>query len=773
MKRSGMSLITAGVLLAAGLAWGLEPKEQLQFADGLYSRGLWEVALKEYQTYLAASPSGEGAMVEAVHYRMGECWRQLGKADEAESAYSRAYAESAAGEYHFRAGLRRAELMEAAGRLQDEVQLLTAMVSQGPSSDIDAACRYALGNAQVKAGQKGEGAETYAAVLKAHPGSPYAGYAALALAGLRQGVAGQEAGLEALYLVAVSNPASARVGAEGWFQLGDFYFRGKRFEQSARAYEKLAALYPADERVIESRMQMAWAFHHAGLYADALPVCDRALASADVKNPAEWLYIKANCERQLVRNEAAVNTYAALIQKYPQAEMADYAAYERSLTFYKMGDFSNAVRQARSLNLTPRIKKDVYWLLAEGNAALGDEAGAVQYYRLLTTEFPASELAADALYRLGHLMQKRGELRQAAEVFGQLAADYPKHELAPQALFAEASCLGRAKQNEDAVVAWAKVIEKYPDSKFVEESLYQKAMVEVFLRRDEQARGTLGELLARFPGTRFLADAQFWMGVLLEEQGKWDESERAFRKSLESKPSPEMQQKGRFRLGLVLQRKGMVDEAAGLFQLLMETSLKAQFTPELLEWLAEYHLGRKQFVMAGEVADALMARGGTDSWKQIAWAIKGKAALGQGRPVLAREAFESAVGIEIKGGAAAESRLRLGDLRLAAGEVTEAKAEYERAAGMAAADSLLSVRVHAYAGIAKALKAQGNLGDAARHFLSVAVLFDDPVLVPECLDEAAEAFAKAGRKEESDKVVKELLDRYPDSDWAKKRLKAH
>ena len=72
----------------------------------------------------------------------------------------------------------------------------------------------------------------------------------------------------------------------------------------------------------------------------------------------------------------------------------------------------------------------------------------------------------------------------------------------------------------------------------------------------------------------------------------------------------------------------------------------------------------------------------------------------------------------------------------------------------------------------KALKAQGNLDGAARHFLSVAVLFDDPVLVPECLDEAAEAFAKVGRKDESDKVVKELLERYPDSEWAKKRQKS-
>jgi TolA-binding protein len=80
----------------------------------------------------------------------------------------------------------------------------------------------------------------------------------------------------------------------------------------------------------------------------------------------------------------------------------------------------------------------------------------------------------------------------------------------------------------------------------------------------------------------------------------------------------------------------------------------------------------------------------------------------------------------------------------------------------------LPVRARAYAGIARALKAQGDLPGAAKHFLSVAVLFDDAVLAPECLYEAAEAFRLSGRKADAAKVTDELLERYPQSDWAKK-----
>lgn len=768
MKRLAMSL-AALFLLACGTAAALEPREQLAFADGLYARGLWDVALKEYQAYLAAGPSGTNAMLDAVHYRMGECWRELGKMVDAESAYARAYLDFPGGEYHFRAGLRRAELMEQSGQVAEQIQLLETMIQERPAAEIGAACRYALGSALAKAGKKEEAARSYESVLHDYPGTSLVGYAALALAALRQGAGADESAMEPLYLAAVSNASSARVGAEAWFQLGDYYFRSRRYEQSARAYESLARSYPGDERVPQSRLQLAWAYFHAKLYADALRTCEQFLGAAEAGRRPEWLYLKANCERQLGRNAEAAATYASLLEKHPQADMADYAAYERSLALYKMGDYSNAVREARALVPTARIRKDVLWLLGESSAAIGDDAGAIQYYRLLAAEFPASDFAADALYRLGHLMQRQGELIQAAEIFSQVSANYPRHELAPQALFASASCYGRARQNEAAVAAWARLIEKYPESRFLEESLYQKGMVEVFLRRDGQARESLAGLLRRFPSTRFLADAHFWMGVLQEESGQLEDAEQSFRKSLAAKPAEELLGKCRYRLGLVLQRRGRVEEAAAMFQELIATPVKAQFTPGLLEWLAEYHLDRKSFALTEEAAEALMERADTDEWRQIAWLLKGKAALGQGRMMMARQFFESVVASGAKSVSAAEAHVRLGDIRLAGGEAAEARAEYEKAAGLAAADTMLALRVQAYAGIGKALKAQGDMAGAARYFLSVAVLFDDPVMVPECLDEAADAFAGAGRTEESGKVIRELLERFPESSWAKKR----
>lgn len=759
--------VLAVAVLAAGAARpaaALDPAEQLQFADGVFARGLWEIALKEYQTVL---DQGGGADPEMIRYRMGECARALGRAKEAAGHYEWVYNHSPDSEYHFRAGLRCAELMDQDGRLEEKIVFLTGMAAAKPPGDMAAACRYMIGAAEEKLGRRADAAASFERVVKESPGSAFVSYAALALGGLRDREGGDNAAaVEGLYMMAATNPATARVGAEAWFQLAELYFRQKQFDKSVRAYEKLAATYAADERVPGARLQRAWACHNAGLFAEALKIAAEVADSeaAGDKRP-EWLYLKANCERQLARNEEAVRTYAALLKKYPDSQLAESAAYERALTLYKMGQFGDAVEQGRAFTPTDRTRKDVYWLLAESCSALKDDTGAIQYYRLLLEQYPDAPLAPDAMYRLAHLLQKKGEPVAAAELFGRLVERFPAHDLAAQALFASAFCYSKAQKHELAVREWGRLIQQYPQSPQVEEATYQKAVSETFLRRDAQSLETWRSLLKQFPKGKYVADASFWCGVMEEEAGKLEQAEADFRNALAAGPAPELKARTQFRLALTLQRRSKPDEAAALLQEVLGTPVREKVPPELLEWLANYHLARQAFAQAATVSDILLSRTNSEAWTQVGWCLKGKAAQGLEKNDDARAAFETAVALKIRTPAAAESYLRLGTLAQR-GDAAKARSFFEQAAALSGSDAMLAVRAHAYAGIARVLKSQGDPEGAARYFMSVAVLFDDPVLAPECLHEAAEAYAKSGREAESRKVIQELLERYPSSSWA-------
>ena len=765
MKRFVIFLLWIGVALSA---FGLSDTEQVQFADGLYSRGMWETALKEYQACLTQNPQNPSN--DVVIFRLGECYRSLGRIPEADQMYQKVYDDYPAGEFHYRAGLRRAELLEQAGKRDEQIHLLNTLLQGTPAPELGAASQFALGVALEKQGKPEDAAKAYDIVLTKYAGTQLVPYAALALAGLDRRGEGKRAAL--LYGLAAAAPGSPRMGAEALFQLGDFCYSRKDYEAAAQAYEKLASLYPKDERVPQSRLQQAWSLYNARRYAEALKIGEEMPGSAGESGKnQEWLYLKANCLRQVMKNEEAAAVYAELLKSNPNGDMATTASYERALTLYKLGRFQAAIEQARGLITIDRVKRDVCWLLAESSAAMGDEAGAVQYYRMLVEQYPEAALAGDALYRMAHLLQKKGDYLQAAELFGRLAADFPKHELVAQAIFAQASCLGTAKKTEQAVAAYARLLDQFPRCRFVEDALYQKAISETYLRRDAQALETWRELLAKFPATKYMADARFWNGVLSEESGKLEEAEAAFRQVLTAVPAPsdDLRQRANFRLALVLQRREKPDEAAPILQELLGSPMREKFPAELLEWLGEYQLKKKEYSKAAEVVERLLSLAKTDNWTQMAWCLKGKVLMGQGKNEEARQAFERVTGVSFKSQALAEAWLKLGQLNLMANESAKAKRAFEESATLAGTDTLLPIRVQAYAGIGKALKAQGDQEGAARHFLSVAVLFDDPDLVPECLYEAALAFTAAGRQEDATKAKKELNERYPDSDWAKKK----
>ncbi len=759
-------VLAAALTGAAGLVWGLDAHEQVQFADGLYARGMWDVALKEYETALKQSTN---QLTEAmIRYRMGECQLSLGRTNEAESCYVRVGTLPEGGEYRVRAGMRRVELLEAQGRMTDAAELAVGLMRASPTGDLAAACQYLVGTLQERVGRTNDAAQAYEALLRGSGGAPFASFAALALGSI---VAHQEPGSSRaadLYAYAATNAPGPRVAAEAWYLLGEWRFRHRQFEESAAAYERLLSLYPNDERAAEARMRMAWATQNAGRYAAAIAMCNEALKAQPVARETDWLYLKANGERQLAQNDAALATYTTVLQRSPTGEVAAAAGYERALVLFRLGRHADAIRQIRSQPIDPRVEKDAFWLLAECSVALNDEATAVANYRLIAEKYPRSDMAPDAAYRLASLLQKQGQLVPAAETFVRLADRYPTNALAPQALFAAGICRSKAGAPETALQDWVRLLAAYPDSRFAEEALYQKGAAETYLKRDEAALATWRDLVHRYPASRFLADAQFWSGVLLEAGGKLEDAEVALRAALKAGPAGELEQRARYRLALVLQRRNQADESAALLQALLAAPATNAYAPDVLEWLTDYQLQKKDYPKAVEASGRLVQQADTPAWQQIALCLNGKALQGVGRFDDARQAFEKAVAVPVKTQAATDGWLRLGELALRGTNYAAAKAAFDKAVDMSAGDAQIALRVQAYVGLARTFKAQGDDEGAARHFLSVGVLFDDPVLVPECLHEAAEAYARLGRTDESAKVVHDLLARYPDSEWAKR-----
>ena len=746
----------------------LNPDERLQLADGLYTRKMYELALKEYEAYLGEF--SEGDKIDAVHFRLGECYRHTGETAAAEKHFRAVFTKFPESEFRFRAGFRRADLFLQSGQLDAARDLFKVVLDAKPPTDITSACLYYLGDLEARSGRDQEALAALARVKAEFGTTEFAPYAVLKMADIYGKADSTLPKALLLYEEAAQEAKTERVAAEAYFQVGQLRFRRKEFKESAEAYRRLLDTYPNDRRAAEARLQAAWAFHNSGLYAEGLKQAAAAVSRDSVPVPllSEWMYVKGNCERQLMQYDAAAKTYSELLKHDPKGKYAEAAAYEWALTYYRKGDFKQAVEAAKRLRPADALRKDVYWLLAESYSALDEEEEAIQYYRLIAREYPDSDVASDATYRLAHHLQTRGEFQEASRYYLAVATGFPDGPLAPQSLFASAVCLVQLEQYADGARDWSALVQKYPKHALVEESLYQKGMCEVRLRRDEDSLSTLRDLLELFPQSRFAAESHFWQGVVLKESGKLQDAEKELRVALAGETRDELKRRAQFHLAVILQKLEKGPEAADLFQPLLKSPEKDRFSPALLEWLALVRLEQTKPDLALEAALRLVDGQTDKNWGEIGWCLVGRAQTALKKNDEAASAFRKALEQGAGTSYAAEAALRLGELALVAGAHEEASGYFTRTAALASSDGQLGVRVRAYVGLANAAKALGDHSKSARFFMSVAILYDDPELVPMCLFEAAEAFAAVDRDEEAERSRRELRERYPESPWAEK-----
>jgi TolA-binding protein len=758
----GWSMFLLLLLARGGVAAVPDETSQLQFADGLFRRGIYDMALKEYMVFLETYPSN--TVADAVWFRSGECYREMGNRVAADRAYSRVQALPASPQ-RFRAGLRRAELFVESGQHEPAVAMLQALLADKPPPDIAADACFRLAGALEKLGRPAEAVPLYERLSRDYPDSPFIPYTLLALGGLVMAAPGGDARAEALFVKAAEKAADPRVGAEAWYQLGNLYYRGSNYVKSAFAFDQLFTRFGTDTRVSPARLQAAWAYHRAGRHADAVTLADRALAAGDPPRDG-WLYLAANGDRQLQRYAASETRYGELLKEFPASLYAGRAAYERALVLFTAGQYTGAVAQARSIPPDSAMADQVCWLLAESSIALKDEAQALQYYRLIAEQHPQSALAPEALYRIGEVLKKRGEEWNAAEAYRSVFTRYPDSPLAAKGLFAAAYGAAKANRREDAARDWGQFLTSFPNHELAPDAMFQKAVSEAQLGRNDQALDSYGLLLKRFPKTPYAAEARFWSGVLLESGGKFEDAARELRAALASEPSDATARLARLRLGIVLFRLEQYPEAAELAQGVIATPLRDDLPPGLLEWLAEYRIKAKEHPKALEAARLLASGKREMSWVQIGRALAGDALNELGQIPAAKAEYEAAVAVEADTPAEARAWLKLGDLALAGTDFTGAEKAYGEAAQRAGDNE--AVRAYATAGMGRALDAKGDADGAVRFYMNVALLYHDPELTPECLYKAAAGFKRQGRTKESADLVAELRTLYPKSPWAAK-----
>ncbi len=763
MKRWLLCLLLA--TFGAASAWALSADEQMRFADGIYLRGFYETAVAEYLALLRDYP--DSPHVPAALYRTGECYRQMGNQAGAERFYKQLVVQHPESEQVPRAELRRAELAIAEDRFSDAATILNALLIGEPSKDVAASASYYLGYSRLKAGDDSGASDAYARLLAEHGDSPYASFAALDLAALHAGDKNNADQMEAWFEKALAAAATPAAKAEALFRWGDWAYRNERYQQAADTLQSLLLEWPDERRARDALLAAAWSLYYLDRAPEALSLADKLEQNAaDAETAASGVYLRANCLRKMNRDGEALAEYERVARDYPGTRFASRAAYETMVTRFKRGEYEKTLVAAPAQPEAAN-EADVLWMRAESERALGRLDAARGRYEELVGQFPKSAQAAPSLLRLGEMAREAGRLDEAAEWFGRVAAEYPKNEAVGEALKASALARMRAGDAKGALADWDALLARKLDASAAAGARLQKALVLIELKKEKDALETLDEIVKDPSGGESVALAHYWRGVLLAEKSKWPEAEAALRASLAATPDAQTSALARLRLAVVLQRQDRMDEAADQIAPLLDNPRLVAENPALVEWAVRRRFDQGQYDRALEAAVALAKNAAEPSWRQIGWYWAGssQAQLGHDKEALA--GYEKAVAEDAQTREGAESQLLLASLELKEGRYDKAEERFAEAARSAAGDDALALRARAYFGLGETAEAAGQIERAARHFMSVAVLFDDPEWTPHALYRAGRLFGQAGKTAEQKSAWKELRERYPDSSFAR------
>ena len=465
---------------------GAEPERRLNTANGLLNRGLYELAVPEYEAYLNADASPEEA--RTARYGLGVCLVRLGRFEEAALQL-----EQVAGDRSF--------------QFAPESQLL-------------------LGHSKLALGDLDGAIEAFGGLVKAHPDHSAADDAGALLAESLYRAGRQEEALEAARDVGKRWPRSPKraraelIGAMAEMSLG-------KYQDALSQVDVLISGKPDPSTGRQAALVRAQCLHHLNRRKEALAQYESIIADAESPHLADAMLGAAqvhHADGRLDRATALLDTFDKSYSKSPSAPAATLL---RARVALDAGDVRTSRRSLEKVGESKDVKLHddaAYWTAKcdfkeerFARAAEGLEASLATYEK--------SNLRAEMRYDLGVAQARAGREDAAYEAFEAFRREAPEHALSPDALYAMASIQHRAGRHEECLGLCDQFATTYPQHSSLAGVLFLAGESEFLIGRHDAAASRFERFLSDHAGDEKASLATLRLGLALDRLGRFEEAE--------------------------------------------------------------------------------------------------------------------------------------------------------------------------------------------------------------------------------------------------------
>jgi TolA-binding protein len=732
-------------------------KTELAVADGLYIRKLYDLAVPEYEKYLGQFLTDSGR--PSAMYRLADCYANLGQEQPALNTYRMLIDEVGTGEFVGSAAFRLGSREFDKKNFQEAALLYEKAYLNAKSPEVKLTARYYQAKCLELTGKKADAGTAYEDVAKFAGKNPYRDAARLSLAyfALENG---QKQQAFDLFNQLGNDAAKPTVKAEALTRAGILAADLKQKDKADQLFKAAIALNTEGKWKQIAELEQMKLQYEGDKFSQVLDSYAKSTNSLGDETRPSVMLLVANSYRQLGKQQKALELYNQLIRVYSNTPEAYDARYQRLVSLDALKDPSLVTEVDSYLATGPsRDRADKAKLLkAQTLFQQKRFEPAARLYLELTNSSLAEAYKADCYYAAGFSFLQLNDNQSAIHAFTGLIDKFPKHRMASKALLKRALLYQEAKNLPAAVNDFNKIIADYPASAETETALLQKALTLGQEADYPQMTAAFRELLKDYPNSSGAAQANYWIGWAAFEAKHYDDAISPLLKARDLSPD-EFAEKSTLRLILCYQNLNKKQEAAGeVDNFIQKDPQRISMVLDVCRWLGSEFYNENNFEQAAKYYGLMTKNMEPAKVDKGIWLNYAKSLNDLKNYQDANGAINHYLEQATNPADRAQGFLVLSSAQLGAKDLDSATKSAEQTLSLQPEGRL---NAEARMVIGDIESARGNYENAARSYMSVALLYEDPEVTPRALEHAYVAFQRAGNEPQATKTLSELKTRFP------------
>ncbi|HEX4630762.1 MAG TPA: tetratricopeptide repeat protein [Chthoniobacterales bacterium] len=742
-------------------------RRQLDYANGLFSRKLFDLAAPEYEKFLGQYQGVPGRA--SAYFYLAECYRALNKTGAARTSFQSVLDNYGDSEFAGPAAYGVAEILFTQKDYNGALPLFHKAAAKSKEPALALSARYFEARCLENVDRKDEAQNLYQQVAETKNPNPFredarmaAGTIALARGRKQDAFRNYEALANETQKPALKAEATVRAGMVAVeLQQTDKGKTDKAMAEKALSLlQKGRSLPEAGKWRAIAEVGLLRLQYQSGTYDKVIAEYKRGEKEIPDEVRAEMMLIVGNSHRQLGHTKEADEIYRQLIDKYPGKEEAKDAQYQRLINFYNTNapTLLEEIDSYVASNPAPERADQAKLLKAEHFYKEQKFADAAPIYAELRASHLSPKLRAEAAYKLGWCYVQLKDGANVIDAFEYFVKAFPDSQQMPSAL-TQRAIANQANKNYDAALDDLNLLlTKYPAAREREAALQQKALI---LGQKDDAKGmsdAFRQLLKEFPKSSVAAQANYYIGKAAFEAKDY----KGALAPLDA--ARQLNKEQYYNLASVrivscffyLKDRPALTREVDAF---VAASPDARIPAEILEWLGLDYYNEKNYAAAAKYLALLGQTENLGTVKPDFWFYLADAQTKLKNFAGAETAYEKYLQVATDPAAKAKTLLALGAAKISSHKPDEAQKIAEEIMSLQP-EGKVNAEARLLAGDVQVERQ--NFDEAGKAFMGVALLYDDPAITPRALQKAAFAYQKAGKKEEADRVAKQLREKYPD-----------